>query len=53
MALVRFYSLVVQIAIALALLGELKGCTLELMGMAAAKHGMMSYSKYTRSLTGR
>ena len=41
MELVRFYALVVKIAIALALVGQLKSCTLELLGLAAAKsnHG--------------
>lgn len=53
MELVRFYSLVIKIAIALAFAGVLKTCTLEVMGLAARKSetGIMSYSKYTRRLT--
>ena len=50
MELVRFYVMVVKIAILLALCGQLKACTLELAGKAAAKHGMMSYSRYTKAL---
>ncbi len=50
MALVRFYVFVLRIAIILAMMGQLKACTLELMGLAAAKHEMMSYSKYTKAL---
>jgi hypothetical protein len=55
MELVRLYALVVEIAIALALIGQLKSCTLELLGLAAAKsdHGMISYTKFTRALTAR
>ena len=53
MELVRFYAAVVKLALALAMIGQLKACTLELMGRAAAKHEMMSYSKYTRALTRR
>ena len=53
MELVRFYALVIKIAIVLALAGQLKACTLELMGMAAQKseRGMMSYSQFSRLLT--
>lgn len=52
MALVRFYSAVIWLAIALALCGQLKSCTLELMGLAAEKteRGIISYSKFTRQL---
>ncbi|MGE0528464.1 MAG: hypothetical protein AB7G93_19885 [Bdellovibrionales bacterium] len=55
MELVRFYAFVVKVAIALALVGQLKSCTLQLLGLAAAKsdQGMISYSKYTRLLTNR
>jgi hypothetical protein len=55
MELVRFYALVVQIAIVLALLGQLKSCTLDLLGVAAQKsdQGMISYTKVTRALTTR
>ena len=49
MSLIRFYVLIVRLAIALALVGELKACTLVLMGKAA-KHEMMSYSKFTKML---
>ncbi len=53
MELVRFYALVVKIAIALAIIGQLKSCTLVLLGLAAAKSdtGMISYSKFTKALT--
>ncbi len=54
MGLVRFYALIVKIAVVLAVLGLLKSCTLELMGLAAEKtnRGIMSYSKFSRQLTG-
>ncbi len=41
MELARLYLAIVKIAIALALIGKLKSCTLELLGLAAAKshHG--------------
>ena len=52
MELVKFYAWIVKIAVALAMMGQLKACTLELAGKAAAKHEMMSYSKFTRMLTG-
>jgi hypothetical protein len=53
MELVRFFAMVVKIAIFLALIGELKACTLELLNLSAAKSstGIMSYSKFTRELT--
>lgn len=53
MELVRFYAFVVKIAIALALVGQLKSCTLTLLGFAAEKNatGMMSYATYTKALT--
>ena len=53
MELVRFYAWVIKIAIVLALLGQLKTCTLILMGKAAEKSekGIISYSKFTRLLT--
>ena len=53
MELVRFYAFVIKIAIALALIGELKSCTLELMHLAAEKsdNGIISYSKFTRMPT--
>ena len=51
MDLIKFYALVIRIAIALALLGQLKACTLIMMGKAAEKHEIMSYSKFSRMLT--
>ena len=52
MSLIRFYVAVIKIAIFLALMGQLKACTLEVMGLAAEKteRGMISYSKYTSQL---
>lgn len=51
--IIQFYSFVIRLAIFLALAGQLKSCTLVMMGKAAAKteRGMISYSKYTRMLT--
>ncbi len=53
MELVRFYALVVKIAICLALIGQLKSCTLELLDLSSEKssRGIMSYSHFTRALT--
>lgn len=53
MPIVRFYAFVIKIAILLALVGQLKSCTLTLLGLAAEKseQGMMSYTKFTRLLT--
>ena len=53
MELVRFFSVIVKIALVLAMLGELKSCTVELCGLAATKSGQgtISYSKFTRLLT--
>ena len=55
MEIAKFVSFVVRLGLLLALLGQLKFCTLMLMGKAAEKsqHGIMSYSKYTKQLTGR
>ena len=52
MELARFTAFVVKLALALALAGQLKTCTLQLLGLAAArsKTGMMSYSAYTKKL---
>ena len=52
MELVRFFAFVVKLAIALALIGELKSCTLELLGLATdqSDQGIMSYGQYTRLL---
>ena len=53
MHLIRFYAAIIKIGIALAMLGLLKTCTLQMLGLAAAKSevGIMSYSKYSRLLT--
>ena len=53
MELVRFVGFVVKIAICLALIGELKSCTLELLDLSAEKSatGIMSFSKFTHALT--
>lgn len=53
MELIRFYIWVIKIAIALALIGQLKTCTLIMMGAASEKagRGVISYSKFTRLLT--
>lgn len=53
MELVRFYAWVIKIAIVLALIGQLKTCTLIMMGKAAEKSekGIISYSRFTRLLT--
>ncbi len=53
MPIVRFYAFVIKMAILLALMGQLKSCTLTLLGLAAEKseRGMMSYTKFTRLLT--
>lgn len=53
MELVRFYAWVIKIALILALIGQLKFCTIVMMGKAAEKteNGILSYSKFTRLLT--
>lgn len=53
MEIARFVSLILRIGIALALIGQLKSCTIELMGLAAEKteRGIMTYSRYSRLLT--
>lgn len=53
MELVRFYALIIKIAVVLALTGQLKSCTFELMGLAAKKseRGIVSYKRYTELLT--
>ena len=53
MELVRFFALIIRIGIVLAMMGQLKTCTLELLGLAAqsTERGMMSYSAFTRQLT--
>jgi hypothetical protein len=51
--IIRFYSFVVRIGIGLALVGQLRSCTLTMMGLAAEKsgRGIISYSKFSRMLT--
>ncbi len=53
MELVRFFSVILKLAIALALIGQLKSCTLELLGHAAksSDQGWVSYAQYTKLLT--
>lgn len=53
MELVRFYAWVIRLGIALALIGQLKSCTLIVLGRAAekTKYGIISYSKFSRQLT--
>ena len=55
MEVVRFVSFVVRIGLLLAFVGQLKFCTLMMLGKAAtsSQKGIMSYSNYTRKLTGR
>lgn|GEM_PF-2394113 len=52
MELVRFFAFVVKVALLLAFIGELKTCTLEVLGLAASRsnHGMISYGQYSRLL---
>lgn len=51
--IIRFYSFVIRLAIFLALAGQLRSCTLVMIGKAAEKteRGMISYSKFTGLLT--
>lgn len=51
MQLVRFYSAVVWLGISLALIGQLSSCTRAMLGLAANKHEIMSYSKFSHLLT--
>ena len=55
MEIVKFVSFIVRLGLLLALVGQLKFCTLMMMGLASEKSqkGIMSYSKYTKQLTGR
>ncbi len=52
MEVARFISSVIKLAIALALIGQLKSCALIMLGLSAAKTetGMISYSAYNRKL---
>ncbi|MFZ3229032.1 MAG: hypothetical protein WA160_02415 [Pseudobdellovibrio sp.] len=53
MGAIKLVSFVVRLGFGLALIGQLKYCTLVMTGKAAEKSqkGIMSYSKYTRMLT--
>lgn len=53
MPLIHFFTWVIRLGVALALIGQLKFCTLSMMGLAAEKtqHGIISYSKFSRLLT--
>lgn len=53
MGVIKLVSFIVRIGFVLAFAGQLKFCTLVMMGKAAEKSqkGIMSYSKYTRMLT--
>ncbi len=53
MGAVKFVSFVARLGFGLAMIGQLKYCTLVMMGKAAEKSqkGIMSYSKYNRMLT--
>jgi hypothetical protein len=55
MEIVKFVSLIVRLGILLALIGQLKFCTFMMLGLASEKSqkGILSYSKYTKQLTGR
>jgi hypothetical protein len=46
-SVIKFYSFVIRLGLLLALSGQLKSCTLVMMGKAAQKtqQGIMSYSK--------
>lgn len=53
MVVVQFFAWVIRLGLALAIIGQLKSCTLVMLGMAAEKteHGIISYSKFSRQLT--
>ena len=55
MGAIKFVSFVVRLGFGLALIGQLKFCILVMIGKDAEKSqkGIMSYSKYTKQLTGR
>ena len=52
MEIVKFVSFVVRLGLLLAICGQLKFCTLVMLGKASEKtqKGMISYSKYTKAL---
>jgi hypothetical protein len=53
MGLIQLYKMVLKFALLLAVMGGLKNATLAMMGkVAKAQQGMISYSKYTKMLTG-
>jgi hypothetical protein len=43
--IVRFYSTVIWLGISLALMGQLKSCTLTMLGLAKCSHGSVSLEK--------
>ncbi len=53
MIVVRFYVWVIRIGVSLALIGQLKTCTLTMAGLAAekTKGGVILYEKFSRALT--
>ncbi len=52
-SVVRYYVLVLKIALVLGAMGVLKEATLTMAGRAAkARQDIISYSKFTRMLTG-
>ena len=53
MGIVKFVSFILKLGFLLAMVGQLKFCTLMMLGKASEKSqkGIMSYSKYTRQLT--
>jgi hypothetical protein len=53
MDLVRFYACIIRLGLALAAIGMLKNCTLQLLHLSAAKTeaGIISYSKFSHALT--
>lgn len=52
MEIAKLISFIIKLGLLLALIGQLKYCTLMMMGLASEKsqHGIMSYSKYTKQL---
>jgi hypothetical protein len=55
MGIVKFVSFILKLGFLLAMVGQLKFCTLMMLGLASEKSqkGIMSYSKYTKLLTDR
>ncbi len=52
-ALAKFYLAIIKIAMVLGFMGVLKEAILDMAGRALrAQRGMISYSKFTRALTG-